>query len=320
MEKIFEKLSNLGVLAEDLNEIKNVFESLVEAKVKEKSEIESKDIAAKAQDFIQQKIQEATTEAEEKYNTMAKEYCAEIKAQYEKEANEKVKEYSKALQEAAKQYSDEILQEAFDAKYGEELQKIESKCLKDLDDYLRLNVNKIDPSLLKKVALAEMAMPIIDGVKSLFHESYIDLDTTGTKKIRELKSENAELQKSLKKQLSENLRLAEVAEVNSKKALISEKTEGMTYSQKNKVQKFFEKKSYAETKQDIDKYVDMLDEQAEAIRSFNQERQRLYEKQQASKMRTHFRENRTTDVIKENVKEKNLTKQEELLLKTSRYV
>ena len=164
-----------------------------------------------------------------------------------------------------------------------------------------------------------MYAPIIDGVKSLFEEQYTPLDVTGSKKLRELKAENAELQKSLKKQLSENLRLAEVAEVNSKKALISEKTEGMTQREKSKVKNFFESKSFSETKTDIDNYIEMLDEQAEEIRAFRSERQHLFEQKSAPVRRSKFIEDKTESTMNDRKKERVLSKNEEFLLGSSRF-
>jgi hypothetical protein len=100
------------------------------------------------------------------------------------------------------------------------------------------------------------------------------MDLTGSKKLREAKAENAELQKSLKKQLAENMRLIDLVEDSNKKATIAEKTYGLDPQQKARVQKFFESKSLSETKKDIDDYVEMISEQTEMFRT---NRKALYE-------------------------------------------
>lgn len=134
-----------------------------------------------------------------------------------------------------------------------------------------------------------------------------------------MKAENAELQKSLKKQLSENLRLAEVAEVNSKKALIAEKTEGMTPRQKAKVNRLFENKTFSETKKDIDNCIEMLDEEADQIRALREDRQRLFERAQRAKRQSAFVEDKTENINEGYKRPRPLTRNEENLLRSARY-
>ena len=60
--------------------------------------------------------------------------------------------------------------------------------------------------------------------------------------------------------------LYQVLVIQAKKALISEKTAGMSPSNKRKVAAFFESKSYADTKSDIEDYCEMINERAETMR------------------------------------------------------
>ena len=320
MDKILEQLATLGISAEQMNEIKQIFEASVDAKVQVKTDAIAKEYAKKAEEFCQKKIKEATEKHFAEIEEQANNWCAEMKKQLQEEANKKVAEYSKSLEEASEQYVFETLDKMCQEKYGEELQMIEEKVITGLDKYLEYTIkDKIGPKLIQKTALSEMYEPIIKGVQSLFEEQYIPLDKTGAKKVRELKSENAELQKTLKKQLSENLRLAEVAEVNSKKALIAEKTEGMTLRQKAKVQKFFESKTFSGTKSDIDNYVEMLDEQADQYRALQADRQRLFEKAQRAPRKSFSRED-STNFVNEGLKKQRVKSwSEEQLERTSRF-
>ena len=309
MDKILEKLATLGVQAEDLNDIKKSFDEAVEAKVKINSDKEARVLAEKSADWCKKQIAEAKQKITAETEEMAKLYCQKIKEQYEKEANEKVQAFVFNQ-----------LEEKFREKYGEELKAIENKVITGIDKYLEFNIKeKIGPKLIQKTAMSEMYAPIIDGVKSLFEEQYIPLDLTGAKKIREMKAENAELQKSLKKQLSENLRLAEVAEVNSKKALIAEKTEGMTPRQKAKVNRLFENKTFSETKKDIDNCIEMLDEEADQIRALREDRQRLFERAQRAKRQSAFVEDKTENINEGYKRPRSLTRNEENLLRSARY-
>lgn len=320
MDKILEKLATLGVQAEDLNDIKKSFDEAVEAKVKINSDKEARVLAEKSADWCKKQIAEAKQKITAETEEMAKLYCQKIKEQYEKEANEKVQAYAKSLDEASEAFVFNQLEEKFREKYGEELKAIENKVITGIDKYLEFNIKeKIGPKLIQKTAMSEMYAPIIDGVKSLFEEQYIPLDLTGAKKIREMKAENAELQKSLKKQLSENLRLAEVAEVNSKKALIAEKTEGMTPRQKAKVNRLFENKTFSETKKDIDNCIEMLDEEADQIRALREDRQRLFERAKRAKRQSAFVEDRTENINEGYKRPRPLTRNEENLLRSARY-
>ena len=123
--------------------------------------------------------------------------------------------------------------------------------------------------------MTETYAPIIEGIQHLFEEQYVPMDLTGSKKLREAKAENAELEKSLKKQLAENMRLIDLVEDSTKKATIAEKTYGLDATQKARVQKFFESKSLSETKKDIDDYVEMITEQSINMRN---NRANLFEK------------------------------------------
>ena len=320
MEKILEKLSTLGVQAEDLNEIKMAFEAQVDAKVKQITAEEVKSLAKKSEEFCQKKIEEATAKIKAETEEQANAYCKMVKEQLEKEANEKVDAYVKSLDEASEKYVFNTLQDKFNEMYREELNGIEQKVITGLDKYLEFQIKeKIGPKLIQKTALSEMYAPIIAGVQSLFEEQYIPLDVTGSKKLREMKAENAELQKSLKKQLSENLRLAEVAEVNSKKALIAEKTDGMSLRQKQKVARLFENKTFSETKADIDNCIEMLDEEADQIRALREDRQRLFERAQRAPRKTKFVEDKTDNINESYRRPRPLSRSEQELLRSARY-
>ncbi len=316
MDKILETLSQ-KFSAEELNELKKIIESAVDEKVRVKMDEEAKVIAKKADEFCQKKIKEAVEAKTAEIETIANKFCEERIAELSKEANTKVESYKKKLEEASEQYIYEYFDEKFTEKYGEELQAIEEKVITGLDKYLEFNINeKIGPALIQKTPLSETYAPIIDGIKQLFEREYVPMDMSGSKKIREMKAENSQLQASLKKQLDENMRLAELVESTGKKSLISEKISDLTASQRVKVKKFFKDKSLNETKKDIDSYIEMIREQAESFDSMRQERAALFENREKPVRKTRFVEDRTNETLTEKFRptKRNLSARERMML------
>lgn len=299
MEKFLTKLSGV-CSAEDLNEIKQIFEAMVAEKVEAEKEKIAQDLAKKADEFSQTKIKEAKEQNAAKVEEMANAWCAEQKALLEKEANEKVESYKKKLEDASEQYIFEYFEKKFKEKYGEELEALEEKVITGLDKYLEYNINeKIDPSLIKKQAMTETYAPIIDGIKRLFEEEYVPMDLSGSKKIRDMKAANAELEESLKKQVSENMRLAELVEISGKKSLIAEKTASLSVAERAKVKKFFKDKSLNETKRDIDPYIEMVQEQTENYETVRRERAKLFEQRERPVRKSRFVEDTTAETLTE---------------------
>jgi len=299
MDKFLEKLSNV-CSAEDLNDIKKMFEAAVDDKVKARMDEEAKNLARKADEFCQKKIKEAVEKKTAEIEDIANKYCAEKCTALEKEANQKVEAYKKKLEDTSEQYIFEYFDKKFTEKYGEELEALEEKVITGLDKYLEYNINeKIDPSLIRKTAMTETYAPIIDGIKRLFEEEYVPMDMSGSKKVREMKAENAELQESLKKQISENMRLAELVETAGKKSLIAEKTASLSVAERAKVKKFFKEKSLNETKKDIDPYIEMIQEQTESFESIRRERAKLFEQRSTPVRKTRFVEDTTAETLTE---------------------
>lgn len=317
MDKILETLSQ-KFSAEELNDIKKVFESAVDEKVRVKMDEEAKVIAKKADEFCQKKIKESVEAKTAQLEEIANKFCEERCAAISKEANEQVESYKKKLEEISEQYIFEYFQEKFTEQYGKELEAIEEKIIRGLDKYLEFNINeKISPNLIQKTALQETYAPIIEGIKRLFEDEYVPMDLSGSKKIRELKAENTQLKASLTKRTDENMRLAELVESTGKKQIISEKISDLTPAQRIKVKKFFKEKSLNETKKDIDAYIEMIQEQTESIDSMRYERERLFEGRKEKPVRkTRFVEDKTNETLTEKFRptKRELSARERMML------
>ena len=304
MDKILETLSQ-KFSAEELNEVKKAIEFTVDEKVKAKSEQEAKMIAKKADEFCQKKIKEAVEKKTAEIEEIANKFCEERCEKLSKEADAKVESYKKKLEEASEQYILEYFDEKFTEKYGQELEAIEEKVITGLDKYLEYNINeKIGPEMIQKTALQETCQPIVEEFIHILEDRYVAPNTTGSKRIRELKAENAEIRSSLQKQLDENMRLAELVESTGKKSLISEKVADLSADQRLKVRKFFKEKSLNETKKDIDAYIEMIQEQADSINAMRYEREQLFESHEKPVRKSRYVEDRTNETITEKFKPK----------------
>lgn len=262
MEKIYEKLAAV-LTPEDLNEIKASFQSAVDEAVQVKLDIETKNLAKKAAEFYEAKLDEAIKAKTAELEELANKYCEQRCAKITENAQKKLDAQQKKLEEAAEQYCYRFFEEKFKERYGEELEQIEASMVESMDRWLEFTISeKISPKLIKQTAVNETYEPIINVIKSAFEDKFVPLDTTGSAKIREAKAQNAELRQSLDRQVKESMRLAEQLETANKKALIAERTNGLTTAQYARVKNFFESKSYSETKMDIDDYVNMICESA----------------------------------------------------------
>jgi|SRR5690554_555826 len=260
MDKILKKLSG-HLTPEDLKSVKESFESIVDASVKKKLDERSKSIAKDADEFCKIKIEEGIAEKTVMLEKLAEEYCADRISKVMEKAQKRIDSYSQKLEEVAEQYIFEYFDEKFDEKYGEELAKIEENLITSLDNYLEYTISsKIDSSLIQKTAINETYEPIINAIKVAFEDKYVPLDVTGTSKINEARAEVAELEASLKKQISENMRLAGMVENANKKALIASKTSNLSESMKVRVNRMFKNKSYSEVRSDIDEYISIINE------------------------------------------------------------
>jgi len=314
MDKVLAILKEKANLSdEDLNTIKETFETAVKARVDE----ETKVVNGKADEYCRQKIDSAVALKTQQLETLAEQFCEKKAATIARKADKKIAEQTKKLETLTQQYINEFFEEKFKERYGEELQAIEDRVVEGVDVYFNYAVNeKINPELITKTAINETFAPIVQGIRSLFEEQYVPLNVSGTKKLKEANRKIAELESKLKEQYNENIRISEAAEQSAKKALIAEKTEGFTAEQKEKVNEFFQGKSFSTVKEDIDNYCSIITETALPIvkaATLNEARQQALRK-------TPSIEDATPDFVSEKFKPVNedvdsfLTKANEYLL------
>jgi hypothetical protein len=296
MDKILAILKEKANLSdEDLNTIKESFESEVKTRVDE----QAKDISSKADEYCRQKIDSAVSLKTKQLETLAEKYCEKKAATIARKADKKIAEQTAKLEKLTKQYINEYFESSFREKYGEELQMIEEKVINGVDQYFKYAIaEKISPEMITKTAVNETLVPIVKGIQCLFEEKYVPLNVSGTKKLKEANRRIAELETKLKEQCNENIRISEAAEQAAKKALIAEKTVGFTAEQKEQVKEFFESKSYSTVEEDIDAYCKIINERELPIMNAA----KLNEQRKAAMLKKPSIEDATPDFVTEKFK------------------
>jgi hypothetical protein len=200
-----------------------VFEGAIESMISEK---------------VAERVELAEEEMKNKYDTIAEEYVTKtIAEQMETEKTKLVEEYDTKIID------------------------LEKKIVTKLDSFLEhVITEQISDSMIEKIALNEVLLPVVEGVKKVFLENNIELDSEGQKVVAEKTKAIEELEKNLSESIAKNMELEERLEKTATFLLISEKTEGLVETQKTRVLKMFKDKSFDEVKEKIDTFIEMVKE------------------------------------------------------------
>jgi hypothetical protein len=203
-----------------------VFEGAIESMISEK---------------VAERVKLAEEEMKNKYDSIAEEYVTKtVSEQLETEKTKLVEEYDTKIVD------------------------LEKKIVTKLDSFLEhVITEQISDSMIEKIALNEVLLPVVEGVKKVFFENNIDLDSEGEKIVSEKTKAIEELEKNLSESIAKNMELEERLEKTATFLLISEKTDSMTDTQKSRVLKMFKDKSFDEVKEKIDTFVEMVKESSD---------------------------------------------------------
>jgi hypothetical protein len=197
------------------------------------------------EEAIQKMISDRVTIIEEelkkKYDSLAEEYVA--------------KEIAKGIEvEKAK------LVEEYDSK----INTLEKKVVSKLDSFLdHVIVEQISDATIEKIAINEVFAPVVEGIKKVYAENFIELKSDGSKKIQESTEKITTLEKQLSEAMAKLLESEERLEKTATYLLISEKTTDLTQTQRERVLKMFKDKHFDEVKEKIDTFVDIVKESTE---------------------------------------------------------
>ena len=177
----------------------------------------------------------------------------ELKLKYEKLAESYVKKaVSKKLTVAKAK-----LVESYDKK----LSLLEQKIVTKLDSYLDHVISEqISDEMLEKVAINETLQPVVEGIRSVFSNNHIKLESGAQNKIEKLEDEFKEIKTELSESIDKRIELETKLEQSAVYLLISEKTNGLKRSDKQKVVEMFKNKEFEEVENNIDNYLSIIKE------------------------------------------------------------
>jgi len=204
-----------------------VFENAVDSMIEEKTE-------AKLSNLIQLKEEELKT----KYASLAEEYTS-------KEVEKRLTEKKAKIVES----------------YDKKLSLLEQKVVTKLDSYLDHVISEqISDEMLEKVAINETLQPVVEGIRAVFSGNHLKLNSKAQATIDSLTKAVEEIKGELSESIEKNIQLENKLEKSAVYLLISEKTNGLKKSDKQKVVEMFKSKEFDEVEKDIDNYLKLIKE------------------------------------------------------------
>lgn len=141
---------------------------------------------------------------------------------------------------------------------------LEKKLVSRLGSFLdRVVVEGISDEILERVAINEVALPVVDKIRAVFAESFIEITPDSQKKLDEAAAKADKAEKMLSESIAKNMELEERLEKSAVFIMISEKTQGLAPSQKKAVVEEFKGSSFDEVETKIDGFVKLIKESAE---------------------------------------------------------
>ena len=220
--------------------IKEKVNEILGAEMAEKFE---KAITAMINESVEARVKEEKAKIEKQYDILSEEYC-----------NKRIAEGVAAEKEAlVKQYDEKMV-------------LLEHKVYGDLDSFIDNEIiPQVDAGIIEKIAINEAYQPIVKGFMKVLNENFVNTDSEGAGLLNEAKEEIVGLRKDMNKLMSEKVGLKNKLEQTAKLLVISESTEGLDKSKKEKVFNMFKTKSFDETESKIKEYVNILTESNEEV-------------------------------------------------------
>lgn len=179
----------------------------------------------------------------------------ELKVKYEEIAENYVTEEvdKRVTEEKAKLVED----------YDTKLENLEKKVVSKLDSFFEHVISEqISDETIEKLAVNEVLSPVVEGIKKVYSENFIELNSDSSKKISEADKKIKKLENQLSESVAKLMESEERLEKTATYLLISEKTEGMTASEKQRLVKMLKNEKFDIVKEKIDTYVEIIKESA----------------------------------------------------------
>lgn len=177
----------------------------------------------------------------------------ELKAKYEALAEEYV---SKTVEEKLTEEKANLVEG-----YDKKLSLLEQKVVTKLDSYLDHVISEqISDEMLEKIAINETLQPVVEGIRAVFSDNHLKLDSKAQATINSLQSELSESKAELSEAIDKRMQVESKLEQSAVYLLISEKTSGLKKSDKQKVVEMFKDKEFDEVEGKIDNYITLVKE------------------------------------------------------------
>lgn len=210
------------------------------------------DITKKLKETLTEEDQKALETAinsivEEKVSKDVPLLVEEEKARLEKEYNEKLE---KAINEEYEELKTTL---------NDKVNTLEEQYVEKLDAFLEHEISEqISDEAISKIAINETLAPVVNGIKKIFAENGLELDSEGSALLKEALEEITALKDDVNCLTEENLELNKILEKMATRDLLLTKTEGMLPEQKERVYNMFEGKSFEEVETKVDEFVDIV--------------------------------------------------------------
>jgi len=191
----------------------------------------------------------------------------------EKEVNERVALKEDELKEKyakiSEQYVEEQVAEQLEAKTKELDEKFESdkvafeeKMVEYLDRFIDNEISEnISDEALTKIAINETLKPVVDGIKQVFAENGLELNTDGEFLVKQLTQERDEYKTKLADKINECVELSTLGEKASSQLKLIEVTKDLDSEIATQVIEVYGNASFDEINEKAQRYAELLVEE-----------------------------------------------------------
>lgn len=182
----------------------------------------------------------------------------ELKAKYDALAEEYVK---KTVSELMIEKKAKLVET-----YDKKLALLEQKVVTKLDSYLNHVISEqISDSMLEKIAINETLMPVVEGIRAVFTDNHLKINSKAQSAIDTLSSEIQSIKGELSESIDKRIMLETELERSAVYLLIAEKTNGFKRTDKQKVIDMFKDKEFDEVDKNIDNYIGLIKESTSIV-------------------------------------------------------
>jgi len=148
--------------------------------------------------------------------------------------------------------------------YDGKMDQLEGKIVARLDGFFdHIITEQISDDAITTAATDRILSPLVEEIRQVFAKHYVTLDSDGSKALKESTNKIGNLEKQLSEAILSKMEAEEGKDKVATFLLISEKVDGLTETQKNRVVTMFKDKKFEEVKGQIDNFVSLIKESKE---------------------------------------------------------